>query len=202
MAVFAAGLVVWQAWQLAELQGRIAVLEELSALQLSSDPNASGSPSAERLAEAARAVQAVQSKAASDGLTEAQTEALVQEALSASLEQTLDAREERKREEQTERWVEMATESMSVEIEALGEEHDLTPEVQERTLSLLVDATREAVALRRAVQDGDLGVREAKEDGRLLESDLVAELDELLGEELIDEVGRRIRPERPWDRGK
>lgn len=210
LAMGGLGLVVvallgWQSWTMAGLQGRVAVLEQVAATNLGGPGVAmDGAQSQEVVARAVKAVQAAQTEAAGKGLTEEQTQALVEEALAATLEDTLedtlDAREARQKDERTEQWLAMATESMQLELEDLAQDHGIDEETQDTVLTLLVDATREGVEIRRALGDGDISVREAKAEGEALENDLAVELDELLGRDVNDELAEKIRPGNPWKR--
>ncbi len=129
------------------------------------------------------------------GMDEDEAAALVE----AALDEALDRKTQEATEAAVDRYMEMAEESIQVEVEDLQEDFNLSDDQVARTIDLTVQGMIEGYELQEDLKKGDISVRQAKEEGEIIKQDYYAALIEILGEAAFEGLGERFYPGKGWD---
>ena len=189
------GLAHWR------LSSRVAALEVVAAQQVldRATPEASTVQALQTAAAAWRDAQAGEA----GSLPQEEAAELVQVALDRALETTLDdALEQRaaaREQERRQRFLSVAEQGIEVQLEELALDYDLTEAQTAQAGEVLLSTLQDGMELRRAVGNGEVSLLEARAEGQLLREGLADSLQDTLGADAYEDLGRRFHGEGGWE---
>lgn len=113
-----------------------------------------------------------------------------------AVEEAIARREQERRTEKRESWVSIISESMDLSIAEVAETYDIAPETQAEVLAILTDSVRSGMELRSELEQGSIGVLEARDRGAELKSTTADEVTALIGEEAADELWAELEDQK------
>ncbi len=116
-----------------------------------------------------------------------------------ALEEALERKTQEAEDAEIDRYLEMATESIEVEVEDLQDEFPLSDEQITRAINISVEGLHEGFELRQAIERRDISMRQAKAEGEALKQDYQDALLEVLGDAAFFALGEKFYPGRGWD---
>lgn len=205
LVVAVLGLVVvvgWQAWTVSGLGNRVAALEA-GATQNETDSTRTRSGQPEDDAQGDGGDNAVsnamqQWRAARAGTGELGEEEAA-ELVEVAVEEAIERRRSEEETEQRELKRDIATQSIVMVVEDVGDEYGFSPKAEDAIIDMLVGGLADGERLKQQLEDGEISLRDAKEEGESIRAQYVEEITKLVGEEATDALGERLRPGRGWD---
>jgi len=194
VALILIGVLGWQSWTLTQVNGRLAVveqilsvgempsrqaaIEELQAAFNDDDASAARSGTTEAALQIKQALEALGDEGAP----------VTDEAIADVVEQTLDRKAAEKKKLEVNRWFANATEHHQNLLEQVGETHDLPEDTLADALDIFIGAWERGAEIKEEVHEGTMNWADAKAEGAALREETGATVTEILGEAAAEDL--------------
>lgn len=194
LALTLLGVLGWQRWTLTQVNARLAVVEQIVAVEkpvgheagLKQLQQAFGQDGA-AMAGGGSSAEALQIKQAlEEGAAGSDTP--TPDAIADMVEQTLARKEAEKKKLEVNRWFANATEHHQKLLEQVGETHDLPEETLADALDVFIGAWERGAEIKEEVHEGTMNWADAKAEGATLREETGATVTEILGEDAAEDL--------------
>ncbi len=127
------------------------------------------------------------------------TEERAAELIEAALDDAVERKAAETKEAEVARYMEVAEESIRMEVEDLQKAFSLTDAQRDGAIELTVQGMVDGHHLRKDLENGDITVRQAKEEGEVIKQDYYDELEALLGTDAFEALGEQFYPGKGWE---
>ena len=192
------GVLGWQSWTLIQVNGRLAVVEQIlsvgeaparqAALEDLQAAFNEGDASAARVGTTEEAFQIKQALEAfrDEGAP------VTDEAIADVVEDTFERKAAEKKRDEVNRWFANATEHHQDLLEQVGETHGLSDETLADALDVFIGAWERGAEIKEEVHEGTMNWADAKAEGAALRTETGASVTDILGEEAAEDLWARM----------
>ncbi len=185
--------IVWQAWALSDVKTRLAAVEasvsETGASTKATVRSNDRSRSA-RSGNVVRATDADRKSRSGDVRSEGRVSQEESDddvtVIQAEIEEAVERKLAERKKDDRAGWMSIAAQRYEMQVSEVGEEYDISIDVQNKVIDILVDGMHAGIAIREDIASGEITYAEAKQEGAALKEETAETVSDLIGEEAAE----------------